>query len=37
METQFQSPHAVMLRYGLLSILAFIVVFPLVWLALASL
>ncbi len=37
METQFQSPHAVMLRYGLLSILAFIVVFPLLWLALASL
>lgn len=37
MDSQFQSPHAVMLRYGLLSILAFIVVFPLLWLALASL
>jgi len=37
MENQFQSPRAVMLRYGLLSILAFIVVFPLLWLALASL
>ena len=37
METQFKSPHALMLRYGLLSILAFIVVCPLAWLALASL
>ena len=37
METQFRSPHAVMLRYGLLSVLAFIVVCPLAWLALASL
>ncbi|PSM17613.1 MULTISPECIES: carbohydrate ABC transporter permease [Nitratireductor] len=31
------SPHALMLRYGLLSVLAFIVVCPLAWLALASL
>lgn len=37
MEAQFKSPHALMLRYGLLSILAFIVVCPLAWLALASL
>ena len=31
------SPHALMLRYGLLSVLAFVVVCPLAWLALASL
>lgn len=37
MEARFESPHASMLRYGLLSILAFIVVCPLAWLALASL
>lgn len=37
METHYKSPHALMLRYGLLSILAFIVVCPLAWLALASL
>ncbi|MBX9464332.1 MAG: carbohydrate ABC transporter permease [Aquamicrobium sp.] len=37
MEAQFKSPYALMLRYGLLSILAFIVVCPLAWLALASL
>lgn len=37
MEAPFRSPVAVMLRYGLLSILAFLVVCPLAWLALASL
>ncbi|MBL0933198.1 MAG: carbohydrate ABC transporter permease [Rhizobiaceae bacterium] len=37
MEAQFKSPHAIMLRYGLLSVLAFVVVCPLAWLALASL
>ncbi len=37
MEAEFKNPHAVMLRYGLLSVLAFIVVCPLAWLALASL
>ena len=37
MEARFESPHTLMLRYGLLSILAFIVVCPLAWLALASL
>lgn len=37
MEASFRSPHGLMLRYGLLSILAFIVVCPLAWLALASL
>lgn len=37
MEVQFRSPYASMLRYGLLSIFAFIVVCPLAWLALASL
>jgi len=37
METGFIKPHLLMLRYGLLSILAFIVVCPLAWLALASL
>lgn len=36
MDNPFQKPHVLMIRYGLLSILAFIVVFPLVWLALAS-
>ena len=37
MDAPFQSPYAIMLRYGLLSILAFMVVCPLAWLALASL
>lgn len=37
MEDPFARPHHLMLRYGLLSILAFIVVCPLAWLALASL
>lgn len=37
MEAQFTNPRTLMLRYGLLSILAFIVVCPLAWLALASL
>ena len=37
MDTPFRSPLALMLRYGLLSILAFMVVCPLAWLALASL
>ncbi|MFD2238091.1 carbohydrate ABC transporter permease [Aureimonas populi] len=37
MEARLANPHAMMLRYGLLSILAFIVVCPLAWLALASL
>ena len=37
MEAQFTNPRTLMLRYGLLSVLAFIVVCPLAWLALASL
>lgn len=37
MDSSFQKPSIVMLRYGLLSVLVFIVVCPLVWLALASL
>lgn len=37
MEAQFTSPHATVLRYGLLSVLAFIVVCPLAWLVIASL
>ena len=37
MDTPFRTPLALMLRYGLLSILAFMVVCPLAWLALASL
>lgn len=37
MEDPFARPRHLMLRYGLLSILAFIVVCPLAWLALASL
>lgn len=37
METEFRSPRVLMMRYGLLSILAFVVVCPLAWLALASL